>query len=45
VTYDISPEIEFLAKKYEFEIKEIPMKNTHNVKMKEYIISNNLKWV
>jgi DNA adenine methylase len=45
MTYDISSEIEFLAKKYELEIKEIPMKNTHNVKMKEYIISNNLKWV
>jgi DNA adenine methylase len=45
MTYDISPKIELLAKKYDFEIKEIPMKNTHNVKMKEYIISNNLNWV
>lgn len=45
MTYDVSSEIELLAKKYKLEIKEIPMKNTHNVKMKEYIISNNLKWV
>ena len=45
MTYDISSEIESLAQKYDLRIKEIPMKNTHNIKMKEYIISNNLEWV
>ena len=45
MTYDISHEIEMLAKKYDFEIKEIPMKNTHNMEMKEYIISKNLEWI
>jgi DNA adenine methylase len=45
MTYDISHEIEMLAKKYNFEIKKIPMKNTHNMKMKEYIISKNLEWI
>jgi DNA adenine methylase len=45
MTYDISNEIELLAKKHNFEIKEIPMKNTHNMEMKEYIISKNLEWV
>jgi DNA adenine methylase len=45
MTYDISNEIEMLAKQYNFEIKKIPMKNTHNIEMKEYIISKNLEWV
>jgi DNA adenine methylase len=45
MTYDISHEIEMLARKYCFEIKKIPMKNTHNTEMKEYIISKDLEWV
>ena len=45
MTYDISQEIEIMADKYGFNIKKIPMKNTHNIEMKEYIISNNLEWV
>lgn len=45
MTYDISEEIENLAQKYDFPIKKIPMKNTHNREMKEYIISKNLQWV
>jgi DNA adenine methylase len=45
MTYDISYEIEMLANKYDFEITKIPMKNTHNMKMKEYIISKNLDWI
>jgi DNA adenine methylase len=45
MTYDISNEIEILAKRYDFEIKKIPMKNTHNTEMKEYIISKNLEWI
>jgi DNA adenine methylase len=45
MTYDISHEIETLAKQYGFKIKKIPMKNTHNIEMKEYIISKNLEWV
>jgi DNA adenine methylase len=45
MTYDISEEIETLAHKYNFSVKKIPMKNTHNQKMKEYIISKNLKWI
>ncbi|MDR2733224.1 MAG: DNA adenine methylase [Spirochaetota bacterium] len=44
MTYDISDEIEILAKRHNFETKEIPMKNTHNAEMKEYIISKNLEW-
>ena len=45
MTYDISYEIEVLAKQHNLEIRKIPMKNTHNMKMKEYIISKNLDWV
>ena len=45
MTYDISNEIEILAKRYEYKIKKIPMKNTHNTEMKEYIISKNLEWI
>jgi len=45
MTYDISYEIEVLAKRYNFEIKKIPMKNTHNAKMKEYIISKRIEWL
>ena len=45
MTYDISNEIEILAKRYDFKIKKIPMKNTHNTEMKEYIISKNLEWI
>jgi len=45
MTYDISDEIEALARQYDFKVKKIPMKNTHNTKMKEYVISKNLEWV
>jgi hypothetical protein len=45
MTYDISHEIDILAKKYDFEIKKIPMKNTHNMKMKEYVVGKNLEWI
>ena len=45
MTYDISDEIEMLAKHYNFMIKKIPMKNTHNIKMKEYVISKTIDWV
>jgi hypothetical protein len=45
MTYDISSEIEILARRYDFGIKKIPMKNTHNMEMKEYIISKNLEWI
>jgi DNA adenine methylase len=45
MTYDISKEIENLAQKYDFSIKKIPMKNTHNQEMKEFIISKDLQWI
>jgi len=45
MTYDVSEEIVDLAQKNKFFIKKIPMKNTHNREMKEYIISKNLQWI
>jgi DNA adenine methylase len=45
MTYGVSEEIENLAQKYKFSIKKIPMKNTHNREMKEYVISKNLQWI
>jgi DNA adenine methylase len=45
MTYDISDEINLLSKEYDFQIKKIPMKNTHNTEIKEYIISKNLEWI
>jgi hypothetical protein len=45
MTYDISEEIKNLAQKYNYKIKKIPMKNTHNQEMQEYIISKNLQWI
>jgi DNA adenine methylase len=45
MTYDVSEEIYTFSKEYNFKIRSIPMKNTHNTKMKEYIISKNLEWV
>ena len=45
MTYDVSEEIADLVQKNKFSLMEIPMKNTHNREMKEYIISKNLQWV
>jgi DNA adenine methylase len=45
MTYDISDEINVLSKGHDFQIKKIPMKNTHNTEMKEYLISKNLEWI
>jgi DNA adenine methylase len=45
MTYAVSEEIERLAQKSHFKIKKIPMKNTRNQEMKEYLISNDLRWL
>lgn len=44
-TYDISREILNLAKHFNFQTVTVPMKNTHNKKMKELIIGKNLSWL
>lgn len=45
MTYDDTEQIRGLAKKYGFEIAEIPMKNTHHAIMNELLISRDLGWV
>ncbi len=44
-TYDINKEILKLAKHFNFQTAVVPMKNTHNKKMKELIIGKNLSWL
>lgn len=45
MTYDNADEVIALAKKYDFEAKPIPMKNTHHAKMTELVIGKNLDWM
>ncbi|MBA3044772.1 MAG: DNA adenine methylase [Candidatus Thermoplasmatota archaeon] len=44
MTYDDSIEIRNLCDKYSMNYQFIPMKNTHNLKQQELIISNDLRW-
>ena len=44
LTYDDTPEIRELAKKYNLKYKTIPMKTTHHVQKNEIIISDNFEW-
>jgi DNA adenine methylase len=45
VTYDNADEVKALAKKYGFQAKPIPMKNTHHAAMTELVIGRNLNWM
>jgi len=45
MTYDDSEEIRDLARRYKFQVKAIPMKNTHHARMYELLISRNLDWL
>jgi DNA adenine methylase len=45
MTYDNADEVREMAKKANFEIRLIPMKNTHNSTMKELVIGKNLDWM
>ena len=38
MTYDDAPEVRKLAEKYGFRIEEVPMKNTHNVVVRELLL-------
>jgi DNA adenine methylase len=44
LTYDDTPEIRELSKKYGLQFKTIPMKTTHHLKKFEIIISDNFDW-
>lgn len=45
MTYDNAAPVHDLARRHGFAVKEIPMKNTHNVLMTELLIGRNLDWV
>jgi len=45
MTYDNADEVRLLAKRYGFEAKPIPMKNTHHAAMTELVIGKDLSWM
>lgn len=44
-TYDDNPEIEALAREFEFDIRKVPMKSTHHAKKLELLISRDFHWL
>lgn len=45
MTYDKAPEILHLAAKHGFQVREVPMKNTHHECKRELMISRSLAWM
>ena len=45
MTYDNASEVKELSKRYGFQVKPIPMKNTHHAAMTELVIGKNLNWM
>jgi DNA adenine methylase len=45
MTYDNATEVKELARKYGFQAKPIPMKNTHHAAMTELVIGRDLEWM
>lgn len=45
MTYDDTDEVRKLARKHNFDVENIPMKNTHHTKMNELCIGRNLEWL
>ena len=45
MTYDISDEAKSMAMSHNFDMRSIPMKNTHNNKMYELVIAKDLSWM
>ena len=45
MTYDDAPEIQELAERYGFQIKSVPMKNTHHARKRELLIGRELNWL
>ena len=45
MTYDDSAEIRSLVREYRLDCETISMKNTHNAKMMELVISRDLRWL
>jgi DNA adenine methylase len=45
MTYDNAEEVKQLARKHGFQMRLIPMTNTHNTTMEELVIGKNLDWM
>jgi DNA adenine methylase len=45
MTYDEAEEVKRLARKHGFQMRAIPMKNTHHNTMRELVISRDLSWL
>lgn len=45
LTYDNAEEVRVLARRHSFQMRLIPMNNTHHAKMEELIIGKNLGWM
>lgn len=45
MTYDNAEEVKELARKHGFQMRLIPMTNTHNATMEELVIGKNLSWM
>lgn len=45
VTYDNADEVKLMARKHGFQIRLIPMTNTHHATMEELVIGKNLSWM
>jgi len=45
MTYDESDEVKEMARKHGFQVRCIPMKNTHHTTMRELVIGRNMAWL
>ena len=45
MTYDNAEEIKEMARKHGFQMRLIPMTNTHHAAMKELVIGKDLSWM
>jgi DNA adenine methylase len=45
MTYDEADEVKMLARRHGFQMRLIPMKNTHHTTMKELVIGRDLSWL
>lgn len=45
MTYDEADEVKEMARRHHFQMRLIPMKNTHHATMKELVIGRNLAWL
>lgn len=45
MTYDNADEVRILGRKHGFQMRLIPMKNTHHATMEELVIGKDLSWM